>query len=471
MEQWTIKDFKQPKILPKISVTENGELGLDDGFENFTIEGGDNAELLDAIKQSKTEQFWHQLENDSLKPEHVGFLEVLESMGMVGEGGDIQAKIHDKKLSIEKSIEDAVNTFNNAKNAEKAKEAAAKALCQVQTLLAGKSIDVDKNIFAESNFFSRVLAMQLFSWQRLCPGALQAAQKVLQSILERDVSQTPVSAGLFPSSEIRRCLCAMIWALTRTADSDSAVKLTQIPQINNDDYAINLGILAEKHAMYSLEQLGESKFLSSLQQPEYSKLLASAGYAQEYYITDRFIDLIAPSISKRLPRQLKALLRRYYNEEVGHESFELKTCRALGMNKSDLLNAMPSPFGQLVCDLFSWLAHDEPLAYFATISITEGLPGQCNPINDAVLNSDLLGVDDKFGSKQHEDLNLVLHHQQLPRWFLSECGILSVEEQQRTMQFYNIMLEVSFRAWEELYRIHVQFGTPLNPTSMSAYVK
>lgn len=471
MEQWTIKDFKQPKVLSKITANGNGDIELDDGYMEYELVGDIGSDIMSAIKQSNYTAFWQELDKGTLPNEQAAFFEELQEMGMIGEGSDVASEIKDKHQSIVDSVEEAISAFEGAKNAAKSIDSARKALHQVETLLAGHSLDIDKDILNETNFFCKVLGMQLCAWKRLCPPALQAANQVLRSILGLSVENLTVRAGIFPAQEIRRCLCALVWAITRSVDDDANVKLTTIPKIDAADHAINLGILAEKHALYSLEQFGTSKFLEELGKPEHKKLLACAGYAQEYYITDRFIDLIAPGISKRLPRQLKLLLRRYYNEEVGHESFELKTCRALGMKKDDLLQSIPSPFGQLVCDLFSWLAHDEPLAYFSTISITEGLPGQRNPINEIVLDSDLMSNDNKFGSKQHEDLNFVLYHQQLPRWFLSECGVLDVDEQVNTMKFYNTMLEVSFRAWEELHRMHVEFQVPLNPTVMTAYIK
>lgn len=471
MEQWTLKDFKQPKVLSKITENENGDIELDDGYMEYALDGDISSNIMEAVEQSKSSDFWQELANGNLPKEHTCFFEELQEMGMIGEGSDIDTEVKNKQQFILDSIEEAIAAFNGSRNANESVDSARKALQQVETLLSGQSLDINTDILDETNFFSKVLAMQLCAWQRLCPPALQAASQVLHSILDLPVETSAVRAGIFPAQEIRRCLCALIWAITRSVDEDAQVKLTTIPAIESADHAINLGILAEKHALYSLEQLGKSNFLDELSKPENKKLLACAGYAQEYYITDRFIDLIAPGISKRLPRQLKFLLRRYYNEEVGHESFELKTCRALGMKKDDLLQAIPSPFGQLVCDLFSWLAHDEPLAYFSTISITEGLPGQRNPINEVVLDSDLMSNDHKFGSKQHEDLNFVLYHQQLPRWFLSECGVLEIDEQIQTMKFYNTMLEVSFRAWEELHRMHVKFQVPLNPQEMTAYIK
>lgn len=473
MNLWTINDYQSPRFLPKVIQKKNGVVEVDDGYAEYDIESESisNNDIFQLLNDaaSPDSAIWKKFKTNNLSKQELKFFEDLESLGMIGEGGSADALIDTKKNQLREYIEEAVDAHHEARNAEKSLPKVQIILDHVVSLLDGKHIDVDKVVLLENNFFIRIGTMQLLSWQRLCPPALNAAKAVLESILKREDVNLDIPFGIYPIQEVRRCLMSLVWSILRSVDDDCDALLTELPELSHADHAINLGILAEKHAMESLELLGESKFLSGLSDEKTQRVLACAGYAQEYYITDRFIDLIAPSISKRLPRNLKALIRRYYNEEVGHEAFELKTCLALGMEKEELLNSMPTPFGQVICDSFSWLAHDEPLAYFSTISITEGLPGQRNPINEIINDSGLIASEGKFGSKHHEDLNFQLFHQLLPRWFLSECGELSVSEQERTLRFYNTMLEVSFRAWEELYHFHVDNNVPLNPNSISDY--
>ena len=471
MEQWTFKNYVKPTILTRVDQIDERNFELDDGYNSYSIsvDSADGSLFIKSLM--KNGEHSESFDFESLSDWQRAFLDELEGFGGIGEGSEF--KLTSSNDENQKHIAEALEAYKLSSNADAALESVKVAKRQLLQILSGERLDVDREIHGEWNFFRKVLCMQFLSWRHVCPPALIAASHLVGCILNDYVrTEECVDSGIYPDSEIRRCLLCVIWALTRSADVDNVTKLDGLlPNITSDDHAINLGILAEKHALKALDMLGSSIFLEGLASNDHKRVLACAGYSQEFYITNRFVDLIAPTLSKRLPRNLKSLVRRYYNEEVGHESFELKTCVSLGMKKVDLLDSLPSPFGQVICDVFSWLAHDEPLAYFSTISITEGLPGQRNPINQAVLDGNLLPENVKLGSMKHEDLNFKLFHQMLPRWFLSQCGVLSVANQLRTMRFYNTMLEISFRAWEELYRIHIEGAAPLNPRKMTDYIK
>lgn len=269
---------------------------------------------------------------------------------------------------------------------------------------------------------------------------------------------------LYSNRDIESCLYAFKSLLISSLDLGSKRKRYQINDFYETTSGINFALMSERFIRdYSID-IGESDFFKELQKPDNHKSLATACYIQEYFINYRFTETIAPMISKRLNHSIKKAFTQYYDEEVGHEVYELETCINLGVTKEYLENHLPLPLTQVFCDAFTYLSSFEPLSYFTCVMITEGMPGEPSQINDLLFNSAMLQDFFNAASKKHEQLNDELNHQYLSRLFLSKIYSIDNAEQKRLLHILSWMVELNHRAWEELHqRIYIERKKHLEP--------
>lgn len=272
---------------------------------------------------------------------------------------------------------------------------------------------------------------------------------------------------LYSMRDVEACLYAFNSLLVSCFGKDSIRTYYRIEDFYETRSGINFALLSEQFSRDYSVRLGDSQFLSALQKPENHMLLAPACYIQEYYVNYRFTETIAPMISKRLSNVLKDSFARYYNEEVGHELYELETCINLGVKKEYLENHLPLPLTQVFCDAYTYLSFLEPLSYFTSVMVTEGIPGEPSLINDILANSIMLQDSFNDSSKEHEQLNVELGHQYLSRVFLSKIRSINDPEQKKALHILAWMLELNHRAWEELHqRIYVERKEYLEPATL-----
>jgi len=272
---------------------------------------------------------------------------------------------------------------------------------------------------------------------------------------------------LYSNRDIESCLYAFKSLLISSLDLNSKRKSYQINDFYETKSGINFALMSEKFIRDYSISIGESNFFKELQKPESHKLLAPACYIQEYFINYRFTETIAPMISKRLNNSIKKAFTQYYDEEVGHEVYELETCINLGVTKEYLENHLPLPLTQVFCDAFAYLSSLEPLSYFTSVMITEGIPGEPSQINDLLFNSTTLQDFFNDASRTHEQLNDKLNHQYLSRLFLSKIHSIDNEEQKKLLHILAWMVELNHRAWEELHqRVYIERKEYLEPATL-----
>ena len=269
---------------------------------------------------------------------------------------------------------------------------------------------------------------------------------------------------LYSNRDIESCLYAFKSLLISSLGLNAKRNNYQVNEFYETISGINFALMSEEFIREYSINIGESNFLKELQKLDNHKLLVPACYIQEYFINYRFTETIAPMISKRLNTSIKKAFTQYYEEEVGHEIYELETCINLGITKEYLENHLPLPLTQVFCDAFTYLSSLEPLSYFTSVMITEGIPGEISQINDLLINSTILQDSFNDSSRKHEQLNTELNHQYLSRLFLSKIHSLDNIEQKRSLHILAWMVELNHRAWEELHqRIYIERKKYLDP--------
>jgi hypothetical protein len=221
----------------------------------------------------------------------------------------------------------------------------------------------------------------------------------------------------------------------------------------------NLAIDAEGLALAALSEMGESRFYATLSNKQPVHRLAHGTYVEQFHLTRRFVEVILPMLAKRLTRPLRTRMFKYYEEEVGHEVFELQACLALGLERVAVERATPLPGWTCYLDMFARVAAIDPVGFLASILITEGLPGTHTPVNDLLEAANALaGTNVLQVMRAHEELNVELDHTTLARRFLSEVHAISPLAQRRALDHVLLLVELNFRAWEDLWSYYAKPG-------------
>lgn len=207
----------------------------------------------------------------------------------------------------------------------------------------------------------------------------------------------------------------------------------------------------ERFADTVLEALGRNAYLERLDDVRDGRDPLLAGLAiEEFHVTRRFVEIIAPMLCKRLPQDLRALMFRYYAEEVGHEVFEEDTCVAHGVPREVLHASLPLPLHATFVDAFTLVAQRRPIAFLCAVMVTEGLFARQSPLGDRViaLTEGLAGVREVC--TRHNELNDCLHHDTITRHALGRIEALSAEDKIDALRDLALLLELNARTWEDL---------------------
>lgn len=428
MEQWSLSHYVKPVLhAPILAKNAQGMIEIGEDYPELEFTSSEPDRLL-ALLQSLSEgcpNGWETMRNVHEDSDEQQVLHVLHEYGFIRETSPehTQAK---KQTIIDRVLDDAVDILSPWQNALR--------IPATELLTFSNSLDtadITHILAHEDNVFLLYGKTALLAWQQLCPPAVNATRQLLSRLISSDNVEPSIDFTAFWAAEVRKCLSVIAWSLVRSLDMDAARKKFPDLPIDAPDSGTNLALRLERWAKDSLEGFGPAKFAAALRTNEHGaqRTLIQAVYAQEYYVTERFIDLVSNAMSQRLPHPLKKLLRRYYSEEMGHESYELRTCLALGLDEDEIHGSIPTPFAQLLCDTYTWLAGNHIIAYAAAATITEGLPGQPNLINEAVANSGIFAEEVNENSRKHEMLNEKLFHPYISRLLLAKCGEQSVQTQ------------------------------------------
>jgi hypothetical protein len=312
------------------------------------------------------------------------------------------------------------------------------------------------------NFHRDVLMRQMLYWERGAPLSLAAAVLALHQVLQ--AWRAPVGDGvealarlalrshcgsIYEPADVRMHLqsLACLLALSSTPGSRRICPLPPAPERWRS--GVNLMLDGERLVAHSLERLGESRFTEAVRSARLSRRVAAGVYLEQYHLSRRFVEILAPVMRRRLRAGLRERVFQYYSEEVGHEEFEREAALAVGVAEAELRRSMPLPLFTAYLDLFTDLAEHDPIGFLLSILITEGFPGTRTPINEALERSGHAVRSEAV--RKHEELNVDLHHSTIPRLMLAEVPAVDPASQQVALANLVTLVELNSRAWSMLY--------------------
>ncbi|MEX3934570.1 iron-containing redox enzyme family protein [Paraburkholderia phymatum] len=482
MERWDIDRYRRPALVP-CEVALGGDdvltIGVGDDAVDLSFEGVARDEVADVVAQlmRPSSDIWTKLNRGAcpawvraltVQLDALSLIEETDScidsvtsgaeraIAMCAEVGQRLAAVVERRLAMYKDTLAVVHEM--LADDDDVRDAPPGAFP-----FSGKSA----GSFAD-NFALQALHFQLAYARRNAPEVLIAWQRVLAEVFRH--------VCWFPAHATARSRCQKDAALEsfRSVASLDPVdlemyllsfahfvelaplrvgrRMTSVDTARFEDACsgLTLAARAERLLIKALDQLGSNAYASAALACEEITPLVKGLYIEQYHVTDRFVEILGPLLSRRLQRNLRARLFQYFQEEYGHEAFELATCAALGMNETDVRASVPLPLTALYIDAYTVLAHRMPTAFFASIMVTEGLRDQHSPVHAhiAALVENALHAGDIVA--KHGEANDELNHPSLSRLFLADVPHVTAAEQRYSLEAALFMLEVNMRQLESV---------------------
>lgn len=260
------------------------------------------------------------------------------------------------------------------------------------------------------------------------------------------------SCGLADPRVIEHYLAA-VGALVRDALEDGAARRAHAAMpITGTQSGINFLLDLEGEVERELAALGPAAALTAMHDPVLAPRVIRAAFLQEYLVTCRFVDCIAPLLSRRFPRPLAEAVHRYFAEEVGHEKFERENCMRLGMSPAQIESAVPMPLHLAFTDILTCLARESPIAFFCASMFTEGFIGGDDSLV-SLASQALPGEEELLRAiGRHVAVNDSADHRGVGRDWMSHVPQVSPRLQAEVRELVAFLTELNWRMWEQLVR-------------------
>lgn len=320
------------------------------------------------------------------------------------------------------------------------------------------------------NLLATSVRHQLRHWSRTAPHLLAAASVVLRRAAGEPVSRDDLAdrvlnrlaAGPYEVRDVATGLTCLVEELVRATSPGARRRLERLVDLPPVPLSgINLMLHGERLALDALGVLGPSRYHRALLDRSHPRQLAVGTYVEQFHTTRRFVEIIVPALSKRLTDPLRSQMFDYYAEEIGHEIFELDTCVALGLDRDRVMASTPLAGWTTYLDVFCDISETDPIGFLASVMVTEGLPGTSTPVNELLARAGAMEDTSALEvMRQHEEVNIELDHTTLARRFLSDVAVIYPESAVRALDHMLMLLELNYRAWDELLDFYTGSGLP-----------
>lgn len=201
-----------------------------------------------------------------------------------------------------------------------------------------------------------------------------------------------------------------------------------------------------------IAQLGPSPAFSVIDERSSARRVIKLGFLQEYLVTCRFSECLAPLLSRRFADPLHHAVHRYFEEETGHEIFEREYCLRLGFSEDDVDDAEALPLHLAFADILTVLAREAPIAMFCASPFIEGVFSTRHTLAmlAARVAPDEPMLVDAIGDRV--DGGGVPDHRRVGRDWMTCVPIVHARVQREVAELIAYLAELNWRRWEHLVR-------------------
>ncbi|PYE21305.1 hypothetical protein [Paraburkholderia silvatlantica] len=475
MEAWQIHRYDKPCLVPlSAQLDEDGQtvlLSAESNEYEIASTGVDGPRLLDSLLSmgDPNAQIWSDIKDGLALPWQQSLAKQLDELSLVQSKPADENVLNELGSLYERLVQNAAETL--VKISGDRPDAYRKAISTFVRILdlslpqadAFSVSDIPKvNGNGGDNFAIQTFFLQRIYVEENLPIIAPLWRQVLRMTgrrlgmtfaddgLSPPTQTTVICAGLYCTAHVETYLMCLV-DLVHLATTEDCVRRIKIEtSCDHVDTGLNFMRRAEQFALSGLTRLGESRFVKRINDDaaQFGPLVQGL-FIEQYHVTQRFVEIIAPLMTKRTRSPVKQRAYRYFQEELGHEAFERATCVALGVGAEQLDAALPLPLFQAYVDAFTVLGRYDSIGYMSSIMVTEGMLGVDNPVHHRLEVLTSSKVDYQRVAKRHDDLNVELNHASLSRLFFEEVRAISPEAQERALASLAFLIELNFRAMDQ----------------------
>ncbi|MCS3803936.1 hypothetical protein HNO92_003928 [Chromobacterium alkanivorans] len=474
MEAWQVTHYRAPHLVPfSAHLADDGQtvvLAADAKEYEIQFSGVDGGRVLDSVlaMANPDAEIWFDIHAGSAPSWQLSLAQQLDALSLIRDAPADPAALERQRRQWSALTRRCVDKLLAATAAD-ARGAYAPVVLSMLRLLDEPAPQADafciddagapewRDNFALQTFYLQKLYLAdnlpqaLTLWRRVLNGFADGAGFVGLSRREAGTEEDPASEGFYCPAHLEAYLLCLTDLLLLAPKPQARRRLVHREPASAVDSGVNFMRRAEQFALDGLAELGESRYVSRVNAADAGfGPLVQGLFIEQYHVTQRFVEIIAPLMTKRLCSPLKQRVYRYFQEELGHEVYERATCEALGVPPAWLDQALPLPLFQAYVDAFTVLGRYDPIGYLSSIMVTEGMLGVDNPVHERLESLVEFRADYQRVAKRHDDLNLELNHAALSRLFFREISALSPLTQQRALSNLAYLLELNLRAMDQV---------------------
>lgn len=490
MELWTYRRYQKPRLCVDAIDTEpyGKTLTLRAGSQDYRL-AFDDAEAVHETAQTLTSlldgdaELWTTIRQSDPDSAWSALATFLDTHSLIRETEDVSGEhLRAQETRIRDYVEDTVAAVigDVPEDRRGALAKHAKQLCEALQP-GGRRHQADPfDAAAQPNFFLGLLAVEFEYLHRSSPLTVNAAALLLSRFAGDGTMGLPSTrdelletSGLYDEHDLESHLWLIGQCLALSVSDDaSRLPLPPLPTLSLSS-GLEFMRQTELVTRDALRLWGPNPYVTALNQLESGSAPIVAGpYIEQYHVTRRFVEIVCPLLSKRLASPLRAMMFRYFSEEVGHEALESTTCEALGVSERALLQALPLPLHFAFVDTLTVVAETDPIASFASIMVIEGVFGEPPRLSLRLAAVGRTNPAFPEAAQEHEDLNESLNHNSIARDAFEHISAVSAARQVRALQRVLFLLELNHRAWSGITEFYGQqkvlslqgrLGQPLDP--------
>lgn len=472
LERWNVQRYRLPRLdVRAIRMLDDG-LELDSPRGVFTLSCGDEPDakrallpMLQALRDPRSE-LWSAIRGQAQgTSELMAMLCELDHSGLILDGSPADAG------DLHSAIGSVVREWSRRVGEDLASRGKA-AISVVEQLAEHLATDADDDlpaILQESSFPVLTLRLQAQHLRDSAPAVLGILVEALCSASRRarhgDASDwwTGIRMTTRRAAEDWACglvdpRCVEIYLiavdhLVRDALGPGAPRRARCKITPGEPLpGINFLVALEAEVSRWFDGLGTSPLVTALQDARLARRVVRAAFLQEYLVTCRFVDCIAPLLSRRFVEPLRDAIHRYFGEEMGHEKLEREHCVQLGFTEHEIDEAIPPPLHLAFVDILTCIARELPIGFFCASMFTEGMIGTNHSLVSLAqqVMHDEPALIHALGN--HVAINDESDHRSIGRDWMSRVPVVGPETQAIISELIAYMTELNWRMWDQLVR-------------------
>jgi hypothetical protein len=497
MDLWTFQRYKQPRLCvdaidcdesERIVTVRAGPQSYQLAFDDSSAASEVAAELA-TLRDSRA-PLWSTLKESQSGTGWYDLVNFLDTRSLISEtNGDTDGLARQAK-TIQDCIDETVVIKIDSLSA-KGRSLAAVNASSLRAVLKRGCIPRGNNSGEpdpfdpqeQPNFFLALLAVEFEYFRRSCLLTLAAVDKLLARIAgdgdsRIDINRDPEFSEMSGVFDLRDLQCHL-WLIAHcvahsTSEHANRFKTAPIP-----DLVLSSGLefmrQTELLTRNALTMWGPNRYVTALEElTDSGSPLIAGPYIEQYHVTRRFVEIVAPLLSTRLSVPLRNMMFRYFGEEFGHEALESATCEALGVTKRALDTMLPLPLHFAFVDALTTMADLDPVTSFAAVMVIEGVFGEPPKLSLRLQSVGEASPAFRNVSKEHDELNETLNHNSISRDCFEHISAVNEARQAQAIRRVLFLLELNHRAWDDIANFYGgqqaltlqgPFGRPLSPQS------